>query len=42
MNAIVAAVLATAGLAWIGAAQAEVYPSHPLALIVPFPAGGQS
>jgi tripartite-type tricarboxylate transporter receptor subunit TctC len=40
MNAIVAAVLATAGLAWIGAAQAEVYPSHPLALIVPFPAGG--
>ena len=40
MKAIVAAVAVTAGLAWTGAAQAEVYPSHPLALIVPFPAGG--
>jgi tripartite-type tricarboxylate transporter receptor subunit TctC len=40
MKTIAAAVLVTAGLAWAGAAQAEVYPSHPLALIVPFPAGG--
>jgi tripartite-type tricarboxylate transporter receptor subunit TctC len=40
MKAIAAAVIATAALACTGAAQAEVYPSHPLALIVPFPAGG--
>jgi tripartite-type tricarboxylate transporter receptor subunit TctC len=40
MKAIAAAVLVTAGLAWTGAAQGEVFPSHPLALIVPFPAGG--
>ena len=40
MKAIAAAVIMTAGLAWSGAAQAEVYPSHPLAMIVPFPAGG--
>jgi tripartite-type tricarboxylate transporter receptor subunit TctC len=40
MKAIAAAVIATAALVCTGAAQAEVYPSHPLALIVPFPAGG--
>jgi tripartite-type tricarboxylate transporter receptor subunit TctC len=40
MKAIAAAVIATAALLCTGAAQAEVYPSHPLALIVPFPAGG--
>jgi tripartite-type tricarboxylate transporter receptor subunit TctC len=40
MKATAAAVIATAALVCTGAAQAEVYPSHPLALIVPFPAGG--
>jgi len=40
MKRLAVAVLVTAGLAWTGAARAEVYPSHPLALIVPFPAGG--
>jgi tripartite-type tricarboxylate transporter receptor subunit TctC len=40
MKVIAAAVLVAAGLTCASAVQAEVFPSHPLTMIVPFPAGG--
>jgi tripartite-type tricarboxylate transporter receptor subunit TctC len=40
-GAVVAAVLALTG-AWTGAAHAQNYPSRPVTLIVPYPAGGPS
>src|SRR5262245_63578641 len=40
MSKLFAAIAITASLAAAGSAQAQTYPSRPITIVVPFPAGG--
>jgi tripartite-type tricarboxylate transporter receptor subunit TctC len=42
MKALASAVALTATLLGIGGANAQVYPSRPVTIVAPFPAGGPS